>query len=447
MKVLTVLFMLVLVAVLSLSKGWGAAPALAQEGLRVTATSVENRFPEGVSFRLEAQGASPIKSITLYYNLGGLPARLYAYLDFEKGTSVKAEYLLRTKGDRYVPPGTEIRYSYVLEDSSGGKLETPEESFLLLDARFPWEEVKEGQVSVYYYGPSKGRAQEVLKTVGETIAKMGPVLGTSLKSPVKLLVYNNYRDMQGALPFTSEALQRSLITEGQAWTEHGVLLILGGDPGVRGTVSHEMTHFMLRQATGRPLSPIPVWLDEGLAEYGNLQPTFGYDQALQDGLRKGRLLPLASLMGRPGKADDVMLFYGEARSVVRFMIDSYGAEKLQTLIQGLKRGNTLDGALREAYGFDLMELEARWRMSIGAPPLAAQDLVALATPTFPPTMAPYGFATTPVPTMTPPPTQAGPAAGGPGCRLGAGPSEGLDLGYLGLPVLLAALAVLGRRRG
>ena len=68
----------------------------------------------------------------------------------------------------------------------------------------------------------------------------------------------------------------------------------------------------------------------------------------------------------PGKPDDVILFYGEAHSIVRYLIDTYGTDKFRALVAGIKDGKSIDDALLAAYGFDRDGLDARWRTSVGA---------------------------------------------------------------------------------
>ena len=200
-----------------------------------------------------------------------------------------------------------------------------------------------------------------------------------------------------------------------------------------------MVHFLVDQAMGGVSRLIPAWLNEGLAEYGNPEPSPSFDLALAAALNGGELLPLTSLTRPPGQPSDVILFYGESKSVVTYMVETHGEEPMRRLLAGLREGLSIDSALEAAYGFDRVGLEARWRESIGAEPVEAQASVRpTAIPL--PTIVPFGAATpaasSPAPTpasqpaatpTSPPPAEE--ASGG--CTAGA-PSA--DLALMLLPV-------------
>ena len=69
----------------------------------------------------------------------------------------------------------------------------------------------------------------------------------------------------------------------------------------------------------------------------------------------------------PGKPEDVIIFYGQARSIVRYMIGVFGPSKMKELMATMKSGVNVDDALQAVYGFDRLELDAQWRRAIRAP--------------------------------------------------------------------------------
>ena len=198
---------------------------------------------------------------------------------------------------------------------------------------------------------------------------------------------------------------------------------------------------------------IPAWLNEGLAEYGNPEPSPSFDLALAAALSGGELLPLTSLTRPPGQPSDVILFYGESKSVVTYMVETHGEEPMQRLLAGLREGLSIDSALEAAYGFDRVGLEARWRESIGAEPVEAQASVRpTAIPL--PTIVPFGAATpaasspAPTPASQPAATPTAPPAEEPsgGCTAAA-PSADLALMLLPVAVGLVLRGVRQRGRG
>ena len=122
--------------------------------------------------------------------------------------------------------------------------------------------------------------------------------------------------MAAALPFRSQAVSEGLRTQGMAFTDERVLLVHGFDETVTGTVSHEFTHLLVGEAAGAALPQVPAWLNEGLAEYGNIDPTDDYDAALRYGIFTRRIKPLWYLNSFGGTPEDIIIAYGQGLSLI-----------------------------------------------------------------------------------------------------------------------------------
>ena len=352
------------------------------EAIQVKSSSITSEFPDGFRVKLEASGENEITSIAVRLRIGQQTRGAYDYLcqggahqepsdwrcaDFEPGKEANAEIFWRTAtGPQYIPPGTLIKYNFEIEDSEGNRLDTEQEEFVYHDPRFEWSEVSDGTVSVAYHGPVKTRADKILDTIGETMGVMGPLLGAGTEEPIRVTIYNNPKEMLEALPPRSATIGRELFTEGQAFTELGTLLVYGGGRMSLGTASHEVTHILVHRAGDGLFRRVPAWLNEGLAEYGNVDPGFSYDIALEFAIATGRLLPVVYLEVLPADPEEVIIFYGQSRSIARLMVSEFGADKMGELMAVLKNGKKVDDALQEVYGFDRQGLDDMWRDRIGA---------------------------------------------------------------------------------
>ena len=343
-------------------------PAYAEEGsIRVVSSSVINEFPDGFRFMLQAEGDNEITTIAVNFTIGRRTRGAYDYLRFERGKLVDSELFWRTSSSgRYVPPGTAVTYNFEIEDSEGGRLVTERQDFVYHDITFEWKEVSQGPVTVAYHGPVKSRAELILGVILKTLGSMGPLLGADTEEPIRVTMYNNAKEMLNGLPPGSVTHRRELITQGQAFTSEGTLLMLGGDRDAEGTASHELTHFLVHRAATSLFRRVPLWLNEGLAEYGNVKPGYTYDVALEFATANDRLMPITFTEVYPGDAEDVIIFYGEAKSIVQFMVDEGGTESMKALMAALKTGKRMDDALLDVYGVDRLGLENLWRKSIGA---------------------------------------------------------------------------------
>ncbi len=370
--------------------------------------SITSEFPEG--FRIEATATSETHDVTgvaIRLRIGQQDTGVYNYLDESEEAATEDGKTFNlfwntNSGQRYIPPGTIITYNFEVEDSAGNRLETEPLPFIYYDARFvdeegnsTWEEVSAGTVTVAYKGPVKSRAENILSVINETLEKMRPVMGdAALKEPIRVTMYNNTKEMLEALPPRSASIGRELITEGQAFTDLGTLLVLGGGRLALGTASHEVMHIITHRAGDSIFRRVPAWLDEGLSEYANVDPGYSYDIALEFAVETDRLLPHVYMPALPGKAEDVIIFYGQARSIVRMMIEVFGPEKMNQLMAELKSGKDMDDALMTTYGLDREALDSAWRRAIGAEVLD-RSRVARARPTAVPRAAVPIYSLTP----------------------------------------------------
>jgi hypothetical protein len=195
---------------------------------------------------------------------------------------------------------------------------------------------------------------------------MGRVTGSETQTPIIMTLYNNNAEMIGAVVARSLAASRELITEGQAFDSESVVLVLAGRSDI-GTATHEMTHILVARAA-KSSGNVPLWLNEGLAEYGNLDQTVSYERFLEWAAGTDRLILLKNLRSFPGDPNLTLVAYGQGRSVVNFMVEEYGEAKMAQLLATLGGGANISDALDIVYGFDLTGLENLWRTSIGAEP-------------------------------------------------------------------------------
>jgi hypothetical protein len=420
-------------------------------GIQVTAQGAESHFPNEMRFFLSARSPDPIQEVRLFIKMPGKIASDYRAVEFSPGVTITGQTVIRLGlGDSYLPPGSELQYYFELRDRGQRTLRTPSKPFIYEDTRFTWRSVNSGIITVYYGGGlTEERANRVLEASQEAMTTMLPVLGIQTTRPLRIVAYGSYRDMSGAIPFRSLTTQERLVTEGQAFTDERVLLVLGSAPGVRGIAAHEFTHLLVAEAAGgSAIQRVPAWLNEGLAEYGNPEPAPSYDQYLNRAIREGRLKPLWHLFAFSGTPEDIIIAYGHSASVVQFLIDTYGAGKVAELMRSLRTSLDVDQAMQKVYGFDQYGLDTAWRKSMGLEPLPPRQAAAVNTATPPPTPPGLGPTPTPAVAVMPP----APANGAPGAGAAAPPpasgcnGSSPDLAWLALLGAAAGLAVV-RRRG
>ena len=382
-------FALVTLAAATLILVAGLTTVSADDGLVVLSDDVTSQFPDGINFNLSVETPSPVDDIRVFYKSKGADNISYGRLDFSEGVATEGTFFLDTSvgtagGTHFIPPGTVFRYHYQVFTEDGESFKTEQKEFVYTDSRFEWETMSEGPLTVFYYGPTETRAQLILDASLEATATMSRVLGLEEVEPINIVTYNNYRHMQAALPPRPQTIREGLITQGQAFTDIRVLLVLGTDPTIEGIASHELTHVLVDDAAGRAYTILPTWLNEGLAEFGNVSPSESYDNALLYGIYTRRVKPLSHLNRFLGEPDDVVIAYGQSRSVISYLIHTYGEEKMAEFMSQLDHTFSIDVALMQVYGFDQDGLDTEWRTRMGLRPFGEAPPESTTQPAPPP---------------------------------------------------------------
>jgi hypothetical protein len=359
------------------------SPALAQGEINVVANEYETVFGETITFRLAAKSESEITGIRLYYKVGGFPATSHADPEFEPGQTVEAEHAWDLVLN-YTPPGSEIEYWWKIEDAAGNELETEPVSFTYEDERYEWRELSSDRIILYWYNGGDDFGQALFDRALEALDQLKDDTGVTVEKAVKIFIYGSHGDLLGALEEKAKEW-----TGGRAFTDQGIVVI-GVSPGnlewgKRATV-HELTHVVMHQVTDTPLGGLPTWLDEGLAMYaeGDLEPI--YRAELNEAIESNTLITVRTLSSSfSADSDEASLSYAESYSLVEFILDRYGEEKMSQLIAIFTEGAYYDDALQEALGVKTDGLDDAWRAWLGAPsrPTAAEVTPQISQPPAP----------------------------------------------------------------
>lgn len=137
------------------------------------------------------------------------------------------------------------------------------------------------------------------------------------------------------------------------------------------TLKHELCHLLLSRHIDR--DRLPRWLNEGVAQWtsdGLSELLVSQERiSLPAAASSGRIFALSALETRfPHTGNGLALAYVQSRSVVDFIVRTYGRDGLLDLLDALRAGDAPGEAIRYALGISQAELEDAWRKSLGETP-------------------------------------------------------------------------------
>jgi hypothetical protein len=387
----------------------------------VTRNEASLNFPNDVTFQLDLAPDFPLASAQLTYDLNKttcLEAQATVPVTVG-GNSLEWRWVLSRSGNP--PPGATMWWQWTLTDTNGNEFITPRQTLTFRDEKFNWRTVNESGIQVNWVGNDE-IGPLLLAAAVSGLDRLQTELGIELQNNVQFYIYDDYDDMRQALLFVQDW------AGAVAFDEYNIIL-MGVPPDIADTwgvktVSHELAHLVIGQF-GRSCvgGRRPNWLEEGLAVYAEGEPQVEVVEAIENALRDNSFEPLRSLTGPfSAHSTDAGIAYSQSYSVVDFMLNAYGQQKMQQLILLLAEGEGYDEALTTVYGFNMDGLELAWREAVGLPPRAIPPtptpLTAVAQPTFAPLSVPASLPTPP--SVNEPPGQTSGGSSGL-CGLGATP--------------------------
>ena len=187
-----------------------------------------------------------------------------------------------------------------------------------------------------------------------------------------------------------KASNMSSWSEGMAdYTNKQILSYAHSESFADSILPHEMAHLIFRDFVGFK-GEVPVWLDEGVAQWAEPLKRERVKTVSQNLLNNGTFFSVAdmvnldirkvsedsaikiySIHNKDGDrtllslkgGDVVKIYYIEAVSLIGFLIDSYGAISFTEFCRQLRDGKSLEEAIRSAYSIHISgieELESAW---------------------------------------------------------------------------------------
>lgn len=253
-----------------------------------------------------------------------------------------------------------------------------------------WRDAKGDHFIIYYESGHEQFAQEVLSYAEGYYDEIARDLGYQRYSEfwlwdkrVKIYIHKDHKAYLAAskMPEWSHGMAD--------YENKQIMSYLRGDGFLDSILPHEIAHLLFRDFVGFT-GEIPLWLDEGVAQWEEKKRRPYYKQVMRQAFADRKILSIPDMMSlniRRIKTDDelyirytshkgdpvillvtgdhlINLYYLESVSLVGFLIEKYGTKKFTVFCRELRDGKTVAEALKQAYPYsmkDLNDLDMKWR--------------------------------------------------------------------------------------
>lgn len=268
-----------------------------------------------------------------------------------------------------LPPFVEVTYWFGVTTANGSGEEldfTEKNSLFYEDDRFDWKRQESDNLFLNWAEGDAGFAQVAMNAARESVQQAKAILPglPGLDNPVHIYIYPTPGDVQQALQLTGANW-----IAGHANPDLGLILVSipTGEAQiaeVNRQIPHEMMHILLNRfitSRNKTYDYLPVWLSEGLASQAELQVNSDYPIMIYEAWQGDNLLSMPDLCRTfPDDPSARILAYAQSTAFTSFLIQQYGASRVEDLILEYTDGLECERGAELALGKNLTDLEADW---------------------------------------------------------------------------------------
>ena len=226
---------------------------------------------------------------------------------------------------------------------------------------FDWSYIQTPHFDIYYYEDQKSLAEFAAHVAEESYEQISIHLRWDLKKRVSIMVYNSHNEFQQTnivQPYMREGVGG--VTE--LFKNRVVFPFEGNYSQFRHVIHHELVHALINDMvyggsmqnviSNRTKIRVPIWSNEGLAEYLSSNWDTKADMVLRDIAVHERMPSVKEL--------NYFMAYKGGQSLWKFISEKYGREKIGDVFRSMKRTQNAEKGYEKSLGMNYEELTVQW---------------------------------------------------------------------------------------
>ena len=319
-------------------------------------------FPDQITFSLDCESEEEMTKVVLEY---GTDSRSIVSEvsrvepEYAVGKQVKTSWVWDMRKTGSLPSGASIWWRWRITHEDDSVFTTPRKTVIYLDDRYDWQMLETKEMNFYWHGIGTDLINEFSEDVATKLSRIELGITIPEERKPEIFIYPSADELRSAVLFSQEW------TGALAFPSYNIVLIpvtYSNLDWAKRTLAHEVTHLIVGDFLFGPFGEIPTWLNEGLAQYAEGEMDEYLLDILNQAINNDELISVKSLNSSfPTSPQKAYLAYAQSASLVNYLIDDYGWDKMKDLLEEFKEGSTCDKALQTVYSFDTDRLEERWR--------------------------------------------------------------------------------------
>ena len=228
--------------------------------------------------------------------------------------------------------------------------------------RFHWSYIQTDHFDIYFSDGGQYLAEFTATAAESAYASLSKSFRYQLVNRVPIIVYNSHNDFQQT-NVVSEYLEEGIGGVTELFKNRVILPFEGEYAKFRHVIHHELSHAVINDMfyggsiqsiiSNNITLQLPLWFNEGLAEYEALKWDTDSDMFLRDATVHEYLPPISQLYG--------YFAYRGGQSLWWYIAGKYGDQKVGDILNRIKSTRSVEGGFRGSLGLTLEELNEKWQ--------------------------------------------------------------------------------------
>ena len=236
---------------------------------------------------------------------------------------------------------------------------------------FDWYFIESEHLLLHYEPEFEDLAERAVEYLEEGYRHISEVMRHELSTKPPIVIFKSHYEFQ------QTNIIHAFLPPGVAGfaepLRYRMVIPFNGDlDEFQNVLVHELMHIFQYDILNRgpvksisnPIASPPTWIMEGIAEYGTQTMNTVDEMVLRDAILTDELIPLEVMNSSWNYLPNVYLAYKQSHSLMEYIAEHYGPEKIARLLRVWDRQTDTDKLLERLLEVDMKTLDERWSASM-----------------------------------------------------------------------------------